>query len=131
MSSWPEVLGNGAIRGEEALRMPGGFKPLHPSLPLAGRLMRVLRAVIEVAVLAMFHTREDVLLCRAIAFQLIRDDHARYIRQLLEEFAEELLRRFLVPPMLDENIQDVAVLINRPPQVMPCAIDPQTGLWPF
>jgi hypothetical protein len=76
MSSWPEVLGNGAIRGEEALRMPGGFKPMHPSLPLA----------------------------------------------------EELLRRFLVPTTLDENIQDVAVLIDSPPQVMPFAIDRQKHL---
>ena len=44
-------------RGEEALRMPGGFKPLHPSLPLACRLVGILRAVVEIAVLAMFHTR--------------------------------------------------------------------------
>jgi hypothetical protein len=118
MSSWPDVLRHGAIRGEDAGRMPGGLTPLHPSLPLAGRLMRVLRAVIEVAVLAMCHTREDVLLGRAVAFQLIRDDHARDVRQPLEECAEARLRRVLVPPTVDEHIQPMAVLIHRPPQIV-------------
>jgi hypothetical protein len=80
MSSWPAVLSHGARRGEEAVRVPGGFTPRHPSLPLAARLMRVLRAVIAVAGLAMCHTREDSLLGRAVACQLIRDDHARYVR---------------------------------------------------
>src|SRR2546430_1262635 len=99
------------------------YTPLHPSLPLAGRLMRVLRAVIEVAVLAMCHTREDVLLGRAVAFQLIGDDHARDVRQPLEECAAELLRRVLVPTTVDEHIQPRAVLIPRPPQIVAGAVD--------
>lgn len=47
MTTWSEVLGNRPIRGEEALRVPDGLEPLHPSLPLAGGLMGVLRAVVE------------------------------------------------------------------------------------
>jgi hypothetical protein len=32
--------------------------------------------------------------------------------------AEELLRRVLVPPTLDEKIQDMAVLVDSPPEIM-------------
>jgi len=85
--------------------------------------MRVLRAVLEVAVLAMCHTWEDVLLGRAVAFQLLGDDHARDVRQPLEACAEERLRRVLVPPTLDEHIQHMAVLIHRPPQIVAGAGD--------
>ncbi len=52
-----EVLGDETIGGEEPLRMSWGLEALHAPLALAGGLMGVLRAVIEIAVLAMFHPR--------------------------------------------------------------------------
>jgi hypothetical protein len=55
MPSRSEVLGYRTIGGEEALRVPR-VKPLHASLSLTGGLVRVLRAVVEIAVLAMFHS---------------------------------------------------------------------------
>jgi hypothetical protein len=36
--------------------MAGGLEPLHPSFPLAGGLVGVLRTVVEIAMLAMLHT---------------------------------------------------------------------------
>jgi hypothetical protein len=45
MASRPEVLG-----------MTGRFDPLHAPLPLARGLMGILGAIIEIAMLAMFHT---------------------------------------------------------------------------
>ena len=52
MPSRAEVFGNETIRGEELLRMPRGFKPLHPPLSLARGLVAILRAVVQVPVLA-------------------------------------------------------------------------------
>jgi hypothetical protein len=69
-----EVLGHRTIRGQEPLGVPGRLEPLHPPLPLARGLMRILCAVIEVAVLAMFHTGEHLPLRGPIALQLIGDD---------------------------------------------------------
>jgi hypothetical protein len=117
MPTWSEVLGNRPIRGEEALRVPGGLEPLHPPLPLAGGLMGVLCAVVEIPVLTVLHPRQNLPLGRAIAFEFIGDDHARDILTAFEEFTEELLGGLLIPTTLDENIQNVAVLIDRPPQV--------------
>jgi hypothetical protein len=55
MTTWAEVLHNGTIGGEELLGMTRGLQPLHASLPLARRLVGVLRPVMEIAVLAMVH----------------------------------------------------------------------------
>ena len=53
MSPRSEMLGNRPIGGKEALRVSCGFQPLHAPLALAGGLVRILRAVIEIAVLTM------------------------------------------------------------------------------
>ena len=67
MASRLAVLGNRTMGREEALGVTRGFKPLHAALPLAGRLVGMLRADIEVPVLAVFHPRSNLLLCGTIA----------------------------------------------------------------
>jgi hypothetical protein len=73
---------------------------LHPSFPLAGGLVRILRAVIQVPVLAVFHARQEFSLRRVVALELIGHHHARDILQALEELPEERLGRVPVPPAL-------------------------------
>src|SRR5215813_4766158 len=118
MPSGAEVLGNGAIRRQKTLGMPGRFEPLHAILTLPRGAMRVLTAVVQIATLAMFHPRQDLPLGRAVALQLIRDDDPRYIPQTLEQLAKKLLRRLLIAPALHQNIEDVVILIDGAPQVM-------------
>src|SRR5262245_27268382 len=115
MPSWSKVLGNGSIRREKALGMTGRFEPLHATLPLARRPMGVLTPIIEVATLPVFYPGQHLTLRRAIAFELIRDDYPWYVLQPLEQLAKKLLRRLLIAPALDQDIQDVVVLINGPP----------------
>jgi hypothetical protein len=62
--------------------------------------------------LAVLHARQDFPLGRAIAFELIRDDHPWHVGQALEQLAEELLRGLLIPPTLHQNFQHVAILID-------------------
>ena len=76
MPARSEVLGNGTIRGEKPLRMPRGLKPLHPPLPLAGGLVGMLRTVMQVAMLTMFHIWQYLALGRTVAFPLVRNDDA-------------------------------------------------------
>ncbi len=128
MPTRSKVLGNGTIRGEETLRVPGGLKPLHAPLALAGRLMGILRTVIEITVLAMFHPREDFPLRRPVAFELVGEDHAGHVGEPLEEFTEELLGSPLVAPTLHEDIEDIAVLIHGSPEIMTFAMNCQNHL---
>src|SRR5215831_13226671 len=125
MSSRSEVLGDWTIGRQEALRMPRRLQPLHAIFSLACGAMRVLTAVIEVATLPMFHPGQELALRRAVALELIRDDHPWHVLQPLEQLAKALLGRLLVAPLLDEDVQDVVVLIHRAPQVMALTVNRQ------
>jgi hypothetical protein len=83
VTSRSEVLGNWAIGGEEPLGLPCRLEPLHAPLSLASGLMGVIRAVMEVPMLAVLHRRKHLLLRRAVAFQLVGDDDTRHVRQPL------------------------------------------------
>src|SRR5262249_7224779 len=125
MSSGAEVLGNGAIRRQKSLGMPGGCEPLHPILALARGAMRVFAPVIEVATLAMLHPGQDLALRRAVALELIGDNHAWHVLQHFKQLAKVLLSRVLIPPDLAQDVQDVVVLIDSAPQGMAFTIDGQ------
>jgi hypothetical protein len=84
--------------------------------------------VVEIPMLGVLDPRQDLALRRAIAFQLIRDDHPRHVLQPLQQLAEELLRGFLVPAALYEDIEDVAVLIHGPPEIMAFLVDREEHL---
>ena len=90
--------------------------------------MRILTPVVQIAMLAMLHPRQDLALGRAVALELIRDDDPRYIPQALEQLAKKLLRRVLIAPALDQNVEDVIVLVDRAPEAMALAINGQKDL---
>ena len=80
MPPWTEMLGDRARGGEKPLRVTGGLEPLHTVLALPGGLVRVLRAIIEIPVLAMFYSRQNLSLGGAVALQFVGDDDPWYIR---------------------------------------------------
>jgi hypothetical protein len=79
VTSRSEVLGNWAIRGEKALRMAWGLESSHTPFSLAGRLMGILGAVMQIPMLPMFHTGQELAQCRPVAFEFVHDDHPRHI----------------------------------------------------
>jgi hypothetical protein len=58
------------------------------------------------------------------------DEHARYGGQSFKELAADLLRRRLIPPPFDQAIPEVAVLIDRPPEILTRALAGQKPLVP-
>jgi hypothetical protein len=83
----------------------------------------MLRSVVLILVLAVFDTRYDLNFRRAVAPQLVCDDHARDIPQSFLKLAKELLGRLLISPTLDKNIQHVTILIYCAPEVMETSVD--------
>ena len=73
--------------------------------------------------LPVLNTRHDFSFRRAVALQLVGDDHPRHVLQTLQQLAEEALGGFLIPATLHQDIQDVAILVNGSPQVMILATD--------
>ena len=63
--------------------MARGFEPLHVSLALTSRLVRVLCTIIEIPVLAMFHSWQNLALGGSVALEFIGDDHPRDVGQSL------------------------------------------------
>jgi hypothetical protein len=56
---------------------------LYPPLPLGGRLVGMLGAIVEAAVLAMFRARQHFPLGRLVAFEPIRDEDPWHTGQAL------------------------------------------------
>ncbi len=111
------------MRSEEALRVTCRLESPHGPLALARRLVGVLSPVIEVPVLPMFYTGQDLSFGGCVALQLIGNHHARHIRQALQQLAEELLRGDCIAPALHQDVQYMAVLVDSPPQVVTRFID--------
>src|SRR5262245_15030334 len=65
---------------------------------------------------------------RLIASELIGDQHPRRRALPLEEFAEEPLGGLSVATALAEDVEDVAVLVDGPPQILTTAVDRQEHL---
>ena len=108
--------------------MSWGLESLHAPLSLTGGLVGVLRAVIQIAVLAMFDAGQEFPLRGAVALELIGHDDPRHVLAPFAELAEELLRGLLVAVALYQDVQHMAVLIHRPPEVVALAIDGEKDL---
>ena len=54
----------------------------------------------------------------SVASELVGHQHARYILQALEQFTEEPLGGLGIPARSDQDVEDVAVLIDGPPQIL-------------
>jgi len=88
----------------------------------------MLAPVMEIPTLAMFHPREDLPFRRAVALEFIGNAHPWHILQPFEQRAKKLLCGLLVAAALPQDVEDVIVLVNRSPQIMPLAIDGQEHL---
>jgi hypothetical protein len=102
--------------------------PLPVPFPLVRRLVGVFTPIVQVAVLAVFHTRQDFPLLCIVALQFIRDAHPWDTPAAFEDLTEELFRCDLVAPALDQDTAHMAILIDGTPQVVALAIDGQKDL---
>jgi hypothetical protein len=67
----------------------------------------------------MVHPGQHLPLSSPVALRFIGDDHPRDVRRAFAQLTEEFLGGFLVALALHQDVEDVAVLIDRPPEVMP------------
>ncbi len=77
--------------------------------------MAVLGSIVQTLMLPMLDTRHDLSLGRAVAGEFIGDHYPWNDALLLEQLAQQALGGFRVMAALDQNIEHVAVLIDRPP----------------
>ncbi len=99
------------------------FEPSHLPFSLSGRLVRDLRPVVAPLILHVPDIRQKLSASCPVATQLVGYDHARHVAYTLQEFHEEALCRPLVTAFLHQNVEYIAVLIDRPPEVTTLAVD--------
>ena len=73
--------------------------------------------------LAVFDTGQEIAHGRAIAFELIGQDHTWHVCMPLKEFAYKRLGGLPIPPLLPQHILDMPMLIHRPPKIVTCAVN--------
>ena len=94
-----------------------------PSLALSRRLMRNLCAVVLVSVRAMSDRRHDRSVRRPVAAQLVGDQSHGLTLLALQQLAKKACGRPAVAMRLDEDIDDVAILIDGAPEIVPPSLD--------
>ena len=89
MTAGAKQIVNGAMDGEKALGVAWGLEPTHRSLPLPGRRVGQLGAVIQPFVRAVLDDAGNQFLAsRFVAFKRVGDDHPWHVAQALEELAQ-------------------------------------------
>ena len=79
--------------------------------------------VVQPLVPPVLDIREHVAQRRPVAGQFVGDHHPRHIREALEQLPEEAHGRALVAPGLHQDVEHVAALVYRPPELVLRAID--------
>lgn len=67
--------------------------------------------------------RSDDVDARPVAAQLVGDQHPGHVGQAREQLAKEPGRGLGVTPGRDQNVQDDAVVVDHPPQVVGLSVD--------
>ena len=101
-----ENVGDLIMGGKKPLHLPRRLEPFHDPLSSSGRLMGILRPVIEALMLAMLDAGHDLPLGCGVALQLVGDQHTRRSPLLLQELAEQAFGGLLVAPALDQDIEN-------------------------
>ncbi len=104
--------------------MTGRLESSHLPFLLSARLVRVLGSVVPVLASLVLGTETQFPMCSNIAPQLVRDHYPGGVLQPFEKLAEKPLCCLRVVTPLDQDIQDVAILVHCPPQVVLLAFDP-------
>ena len=119
MSPDSEEIQHESVDREKPLRVRSGFEQAHLSLALSRRLMRNLCAIVRVSVRAMGDGRHDRSVRSLVAAQLVGDQSPRLTLLALQQLAKKTFGSPAVTTRLDEDIEDVAILIDGTPEIVP------------
>ena len=112
-----EVLHDAVHRGE-TLQVRGRLEPPHLALPLSCGLVRDFGAVVRILIRTVDDRRHHYTARRRVTAEFVGDQPARDTALPLQQRPEEPYRGATIPTRLHEDVQQVAVLVDRAPQVL-------------
>ena len=111
-----EEVADESMHGHESLCLPGRCDPSHLSLALPCGLVGDFGAIVLVSVRAMGDGRHDRSVRSPVAAQLVGAQPPRRTLLALQQLAEKACSRPVVATRLDEDIDDLAILIDGTPE---------------
>ena len=105
MAAGPEVRRDHAEHRQEPLGCAGCAEAFHGAFALPGRLVRVLRPVVQVLRLPVLERRHHLPMRHCVTAEFVGDQHPRRRALPLEELAEEPLGGLGVAPARDEDVR--------------------------
>src|SRR3954447_20555593 len=112
-----EGIMDGGVDAEKSLRGAGRFEPLHLALSPSHDLMRVLGAVVHAQPLFVPTGQTKSLERSAVGAELVRDRQLRRKSVLAKQLAHQPHSCPLVPARLDQDVENLAPLVDGAPQV--------------
>ena len=106
---------NDTVSRKEELPLP---------FPLSGSLVCNLRSIVCIPTGVMGDRRHERPECCTVALQSVGHPPEWYAALTFQEFAKETLSGTPVAPALDENVDHFTILIQRTPQILSLAVDP-------
>ena len=128
MASESEQIVNRAMEGKKPLGLNSRFESTHLPFPLARRLMRRLHSIIGVTLGRVSHVAETGSDRGRVASQSVSDDAQCLSSLPAQKSTEEPLCSASITPRLHQDVDYVAVLIDRTPEIFQFAVDSKEDL---
>jgi hypothetical protein len=111
-----EEIADGGKDGDATLQGSRQSKMLQDPFPLSKRDVTVLGPVVQALVRTVLHAGHDLLLCRAAGAEPVGDHALGLQALLLQQAGEKPLGGLGIAAGLDDFVEHIAILIDRPPQ---------------
>lgn len=116
------------MQREKTLRLRRRLEPTHLPFALLCWLVRYFGTVVHVSARVMWHRRHHLAVRGTVAAQLVGHQSVWLAALPPHKHSQKTLRRTLVASRLDENVDNVAVLIDGAPEILLPAADPYEDL---
>src|SRR5437016_3685586 len=123
-----EGIVDGGVHAEETLGRSSRLEALLLALSSSHGLMRILCPIILPEPLLMPRGQSETAERRGVGAQFVGDQQFRREAVLPEQLAHQPQRRSAVAPALDKQVEDLALVIDGPPEVHPLPSDPHHHL---
>jgi hypothetical protein len=114
---------NGSVHADESLRLKHRFESPHPPFPHPGRLVGEFDPIVRVSRRVVDRFQDEFPPGDRVALQLVRHDRPGLTPMAGMQASEESLGGLRISSLLEQHIDDLPILVDRPPQVPLLASD--------
>jgi hypothetical protein len=123
-----EGIGDCSVDGEKALGGTGGAETLHLALALSDRHMRAFSPVVLALASDMLAGQTELTDRSRVGAKPVSDQRLWRHALLLQQLTYQAECRVLIPVTLHQNLEDLALDIDRASQIQASAADPHKHL---